>query len=120
VSAASGAGPSGDGSDEVADRFVRARRAYRRHVALFIGVNVALTVVNIFVGTGWWAFWPLAVWSAVFVVHFMRYKALTVDERWVDARAAELRIKSYDRDHIDNIAAHGPGAAGREKDAKGK
>ncbi|NJN40282.1 MAG: 2TM domain-containing protein [Gammaproteobacteria bacterium] len=103
----------------MADRFARARRAYRRHLALFIGVNVALQVVNFFVGTGWWAFWPLAAWGVVFMVHFLRYKVQTVDEGWVDARAAELRIKSYDRGHIDNIAAHGPGAAGREKDARG-
>ncbi len=81
---------------------------------------MALNVVNYFVGTRWWAFWPIAAWSVVFMIHYLRYKALTVDERWVDARAAELRIKSYDRDHIDNIAAHGPGAAAREKDAKGK
>ena len=120
MSAASGAGPSGDGSDEVADRFARARRAFRRHLALFIGVNAALQLANFFVGTGWWAFWPLAAWGLVFMVHYLRYKALTVDERWVDARAAELRIKSYDRGHIDNIAAHGPGAAAREKDPEGK
>jgi len=118
VSAVSSAGPSGDGSSGDADRLARARRVFRWHVALFSGVNVALNIVNYFIGTGWWAFWPLAAWSVVFVMHFMRYKALTADERWVDQRAAELRIKSYDRDHIENIAAHGPGAAAREKDAQ--
>lgn len=96
------------------------RRAFRRHLALFLGGNVALSAVNYFVGTGWWAFWPLAAWSLILMIHFLRYKAATVDERWVDERTAELRIKSYDRDHIENIAAHGPGAAARESDAEKK
>lgn len=100
------------------DRLARARRSFRRHRGLFLGVNVALNVANYFIGTGWWAFWPLAGWGVLFMIHYLRYKALTVDERWVDMRAAELRIKSYDRGHIDNIAAHGPGAAAREKDAR--
>ncbi len=47
------------------------------------------------------------------MIHYLRYKAATVDEGWADARTAELRLKSYDRDHIENIVAHGPGAAGR-------
>jgi len=120
VSAASGAGPSGGGSSEIADRSARARTVYRWHVALFIGINVALQLLNWFIGSGWWAFWPLAAWSVGFLIHFMRYKAATVDDSRVDERTAELRIKSYDRDHIENIAAHGPGAAARESGAKKK
>lgn len=104
----------------MADRFAHMHRVFRRHVALFLGGNVALSAVNYFVGTGWWAFWPLAVWSFILMIHFLRYKTATVDESWVDERTAELRIKSYDRDHIENIAAHGPGAAAQESDAEKK
>jgi hypothetical protein len=109
---ASGGTPGGE-----TGRSARAREVFRRHAALFVIGNVALNVANYFVGTGWWAFWPLAAWGVLFMVHYLRYKAATVDERWVDARVTDLRIKSYDRDHIENIAAHGPGAAGREDDA---
>ncbi len=97
-----------------------ARGLFRRHLALFLCGNAALSVVNYFVGTGWWAFWPLAAWGALLMIHYLRYKAVTVDERWVDERAADLRIKSYDRGHIENIAAHGPGAAARESDTQSK
>ena len=89
------------------------RRTFRRHLALFVGGNVALGVANYFIGGGWWAFWPLVAWGVVLMVHYLRYKAAAVDDAWVDARTAELRLKSYDRDHIENIAAHGPGSAGR-------
>jgi len=92
----------------------------RRHLLLFLGVNATLNLVNYFVGTGWWAFWPLAAWSILFMIHYLRYKAATVDEQWVDDRAAELRLKSYDRDHIEKIAAHGPGAAARNSEPERK
>ena len=98
----------------------QARSVFRRHLALYLGVNVALNVINYFVGKGWWAFWPLAAWSIVFMIHYLRYKAASVDEEWVEARTAELRLKSYDRDHIENIAAHGPGAAAGKSDAERK
>jgi hypothetical protein len=115
VSAPASAGSPGGKPGASAGRTAHAR-AFRRHVALFVGVNVALTAVNYFVGTGWWAFWPLAAWGLILMIHYLRYKVATVDESWVDERTAELRIKSYDRDHIENIAAHGPGAAARESD----
>lgn len=115
MSAVTGARPSGGSVDQVANRLARVRRAFRRHAALFLGVNVALNVANYFVGTGWWAFWPLTAWGVLFMIHYLRYKAVTVNEQWVDTRASELRIKSYDRDHIENIAAHGPGAAAKNR-----
>jgi hypothetical protein len=44
----------------------------------------------------------------VLLVHYLVYKSRTVDERWVEERTEELHLKSYDRDHIQNIrAAHG-------------
>jgi len=96
------------------------RRTFRRHVLAFLGVNAVLNAANVLLGAGWWAFWPLALWGVALAIHYLRYKALTVDEQWVDARATELRIKSYDRDHIENIKAHGPGAAARGNDAARK
>lgn len=39
-----------------------------------------------------------------FAGHYLIYKARTVDERWVEQRAADLHSKSYDASHIDSIA----------------
>ena len=33
------------------------------------------------------------------------YKSRAVDEQWVEERAADLRSKSYDASHMDDIAA---------------
>jgi len=114
VSGAADTGSPGGGPS----RPTPARIALRRHLLLFLGVNAALNLVNCFVGAGWWAFWPLVTWSVLFMIHYLRYKATTVDEQWVEARAAELRLKSYDRDHIEKIAAHGPGAAAGKDSAE--
>jgi len=37
-------------------------------------------------------------------VHYLVYKAKTVDSAWVAERTADLHSKSYDAGHIDRIA----------------
>jgi hypothetical protein len=67
--------------------------------------------VNGATGGGWWSFWPLAVWGVALGVHYLIYKSRTVDEKWAEARTADLRSKSYDAGHIDAIARdHGTDA----------
>ena len=36
-------------------------------------------------------------------VHYLIYKAKTVDDDWAEERTAELHSKSYDAHHIDTI-----------------
>jgi predicted membrane chloride channel (bestrophin family) len=73
------------------------------HLRAFLAVNVALNVGNAFTGRPWWAFWPLAVTSFALAIHYLFYKAAAVDDRWVEARAEELNLKSYDRSHIEDL-----------------
>jgi hypothetical protein len=80
-----------------------AARGFRRHGIAFWSVNAALQIANFATGAPWWAFWPLIAWSLVFCVHYLVYKARRVDERWAEERTADVRSKSYDRAHMDNI-----------------
>jgi hypothetical protein len=41
----------------------------------------------------------------------MVFKARSVDESWVEERTADLRSKSYDAGHIDDIAERTGGKA---------
>lgn len=77
---------------------------FRRHAAAFVGANIALHVANAFVGESWWAFWPLALWGFALGLHYMLHRARHSDERWVKERTEEVRAKSYDRAHMDDIA----------------
>jgi 2TM domain len=91
------------------------RRWLRRHLAAYLVVNIGLTAANIASGAPWWAFWPFAIWSMVLMVHYLAYKTSTVDDAWVDERIEDLRSKSYDLSHIDDIARKPGGAAPERK-----
>jgi hypothetical protein len=99
-------------------RATTAARALRRHLWAYGFGGGALIAANWATGGRWWSFWPLAVWGVALGVHYLIYKSRTVDERWAEARTADLRSKSYDASHIDAIARdHGTDdpAAGKRK-----
>ena len=79
---------------------------FRGHLAAFLLVNVGLTAVNVYSGPPWWAFWPLILWGIVLMLHFLVHRAKTVDEAWAEERTLDLRSKSYDAGHIDDIRGH--------------
>ncbi|NIM27151.1 MAG: hypothetical protein GTO67_11235 [Gammaproteobacteria bacterium] len=78
-------------------------RLYHWHLAAYCVLMGALLVVNIFVGGGWWSFWPMCVWGLLLAFHFFYYKAVTVDDRWVQERTEDLSLRSYDLGHIRDI-----------------
>jgi hypothetical protein len=77
---------------------------FRRHAWSYLAAACALSVANWFTGTPWWSFWPLAAWGVALEVHYLIYKARTVDEAWAEERIADLHSKSYDAYHIDRVA----------------
>lgn len=86
-----------------ADRHLLTRRLYRWHVLAY-GISMSILIVaNIFIGGGWWSFWPMIAWSLVLSLHFFYYKSVTVDEAWAQERTDDLRLRSYDLGHIQDI-----------------
>jgi hypothetical protein len=81
---------------------------FRWHLAAFIAVNGALHLVNLAAGSGWWAFWPLVVWAPLLALHYFVHKSRRVDERWARERTEDVRSKSYDRAHMDDIQSRHP------------
>jgi hypothetical protein len=84
----------------------RIARAFRPHLAAYLLVNAALTAVNVYMGAPWWAVWPLVVWGLLVMLHFLFHRAASVDDAWVEERTLDLRSKSYDMGHIDDIRKH--------------
>lgn len=78
-------------------------RIFRRHAWAYAVCACGLIAANWFSGGWWWSFWPLAAWGVALTVHYLIYKARTVDEGWAEERIAELHSKSYDAHHIDTI-----------------
>lgn len=77
--------------------------AFGRHLLAFLLVNGMLTAANVYGGPPWWAFWPLVLWGLVLMLHYFFHRAGTVDDAWVEERTLDLRSKSYDLGHIDDI-----------------
>jgi hypothetical protein len=84
----------------------RVARAFGPHLVAYLLVNAGLTAVNVYMGAPWWAVWPLVAWGLLLMLHFLFYRTESVDDAWVEERTLELRSKSYDMGHIDDIRAH--------------
>jgi hypothetical protein len=82
-----------------------AASSFGPHFLVF--VVAAVGVAFIAAATDWrWLYWVPLVWSLLLLVHYLFYKARTIDDRWVEERTDELRLKSYDRDHIETIRSN--------------
>jgi hypothetical protein len=80
-----------------------AARAFRRHLFSFVLGNCVLTAINVYTGAPWWSFWPLIAWGLLLMIHYLFFRAATVEDAWVEERILDLRAKSYDLGHIDVI-----------------
>ena len=90
-------------SDRERERHSLITRLWRWHLFAYCASMGALIIVNIVVGGGWWTFWPMSAWGVVLAFHFFYYKSVTVDDRWVRERTDDLRLRSYDLSHIQDI-----------------
>ncbi len=84
----------------------RMARAFKPHLYAYLIVNAALTGINVYTGAPWWAVWPLVLWGMLLMLHFLYFRATSVNEAWVEERTLDLRSKSCDAGHIDDIRQH--------------
>jgi hypothetical protein len=87
-------------------------RGVRIHAWVFAAGVLCLGGANWLTGGDRWSFWPMLIWSLALAAHYFVSKARTVDEPWVEERAADLHSKSYDAHHIDSIAERYDGKKG--------
>lgn len=73
------------------------------HQVMFTVIIGSLNLYNIIDGAPWWALWPSLIWGFVLTVHVCIVRSITVDESWVDQRAADLREHSYDFGHMHDL-----------------
>lgn len=79
-------------------------RLFRWHAGAYGILMGGLAAVNIYVGGGWWSFWPMCGWGLILALHFFYYKSVVVDEQWAQERTDDLKLRSYDLSHIQDIA----------------
>lgn len=93
----------------------RISRTFKGHLLIYLALNAALTGLNIYTGAPWWAVWPLVLWGLLVMLHFLVYRTASVDDAWVEERTLDLRSKSYDMGHIDDIREHPAPSIGDER-----
>ena len=79
--------------------------AFRYHRRAYIVACILVVLLHLLLSGVGWLFWVLAAWGVVFAIHFFVVKSLAVDDDWVDERTQDLRDRSYDLGHIEDIIA---------------
>ena len=109
--------PENIGMASKPDFFELATRYFRPHAwvyggALLVALMLALGAVDL------WLFWPLMVWTILFLIHFLVVKSLNIDSDWVAERTEQTALKAFDISHIESIRESHEKSASRfeEKD----
>ena len=87
-------------------------------------VSVALAA-EIATGSDRALFRPTGTWASALVLHYFVASSYDLERAWIDERTAEIRGRSYDFDHIENIEQrireHDPSVtphAGRDRESR--
>ncbi len=81
---------------ELATRYLQPH-AWVYGIAMLVAVMLALGAVELGL------FWPLMVWTVLFLIHFLVVKSLNVDSDWVAERTEKTAMKAFDISHIETI-----------------
>ena len=77
-------------------------RSFRPHAWLY-GTAMLLGLALAVLWSAAWLFWPLMIWSLLFLVHFLVTKSLEVTNDWVDERTERTTLRAQDISHIESI-----------------
>ena len=95
------------------------------HFAVFAITASIILAAEAASGSDWPLFWPVGLWAAALVIHYFVASSYDLDRDWIDERTAEIRGRSYDFDHIENIEQrirkHDPSVtprAGRDRESQ--
>lgn len=81
---------------ELATRYFEPH-AWAYGIAMLVAVMLALGSVEL------WLFWPMMVWTILFLIHFLVVKSLNIDSDWVAERTEKTAMKAFDISHIETI-----------------
>ncbi len=79
-----------------------ATRYFRPHAWIY-GIAMLLASMLALGSVAGWVFWPLMVWTILFLLYFLVVKSLDVDSGRVAERTEKTAMKAFDISHIETI-----------------
>jgi hypothetical protein len=78
---------------------VQALKGFYSHATAYVLVNVALFVINLVTGGGWWFYWPLVFWGIGLGVHALMVFGLggRFGQDWEERKTRELMDNDQQR-----------------------
>lgn len=84
-------------------RFLPTRFHFLRHVSVYLVSTVVFVILDLLTDGNWWNFWVMVIWFIILSVHYFAAGTVDVDDDWANERVEDLRVSSYDYDHIGSI-----------------
>ena len=78
-------------------------RIFRLHQVIFLAGLSLLLIIDFFFLEKWGTFWLMLVWSIVFGVHYLFFRAQAVDDEWLKEKMAFSVYRLWDYGHIREI-----------------
>jgi len=79
------------------------KRWLRVHLVLFSTFVLLLFILKPFEGDTPVYFWLPFAWGLFTAIHFFVVSTLTVDDAWTEERILDLKVRSYDLGHMEDI-----------------
>ena len=70
--------------------FWLSERVFKTHNVIYVIALLAWATAVAFVPGDWSLFWPIMIWTIVFMIHFLVFKGTHVDDEWVEERVERL------------------------------
>ena len=83
--------------------FWLSERVYKTHRVIYFITLLAWVTAVLFIPGDWSLFWPIMVWTILFMIHFLVFKGTHVDEEWVEERVERINEEAKDLSHIEAI-----------------
>ncbi|MFK5978839.1 MAG: hypothetical protein QM488_08140 [Rhizobiaceae bacterium] len=96
------------------DKFLNLALQYHQRHKWTYAIGAILLAAIMMVQNQWWLFWPLSVWTVVYLVHYLIVKCMIIDDEWVEDRTLNTAYYAYDLDHIVNIRKKNEAKAKRQ------
>ncbi len=97
--------------------FELATRYFRPHAWVY-GGTLLVALMLALVSVELWLFWPMMVWTVLFLIHFLVVKSLNIDSDWVAERTEKTAMKAFDISHIETIRESYQKSASRFEERK--